>query len=211
MRVHYTDSFFEIESFSAPTSIKLKDWTGLTLLPGTTYSIFKTIYSAGSTFKLLYDVIYQTSLGKKSQTYFNRLDPGRLTTSSSPQWWAYAGQDSSDNMLIEVYPVPTSAVALRLYGKKKTTAPADSGTFLLPEDVVEAHALIACYRLKHLQQPDEGWLKRLQDAEGVFAGLLEAFEEEDYQQGNFPDHVKDTQGGVAYPTDDNFALDHDVE
>jgi hypothetical protein len=211
MRVEYTDAFFEVATYASPTEITLTDWTGATVAVGHTFSIFQTIYSVNTLFGLVFDVIYQVPLQKKSQSYFNKLDPPRSSTGSSPVYWAYAGTTSAGVIQIELYPVPTVVIPLRIEGKRRTSTLGDSESPYLPEALVEAHAQIDCYRMKEIQDPKGGWEVRRDAHQKIFQGLYESFEDEDYQIDAHHDKVKDTMGGVGYPSDDNFQLSHDVD
>lgn len=211
MKVHYPDSFFEIVSFTSATEIKLKDWAGAVVASGTAYSIFKTIYTLDSTFKLLYEVAYQTTLKKKSQTYFNHLDPTRTGTSSTPLYWAYAGTTTAGVMQIEIYPVPSAIVPLRVYGKLAITTLGEADTPNLPEDLIEAHTLLNCYRVKAALKPKEGWEQKMAFQIDFYKELLANFEQEDFMLGDHYDKVKDMMDEVDFPQDDNFRLSHDVD
>ena len=211
MRVYYSDAIFEIDTYTGATEILLKKWTGDVVAAGTSYSIFKTIYNADALFGELHDIIYQMPLKKKSQSYFNKLDPSRLSTGSSPTDWAFAGVTSAGVIQFEIWPVPTSVISLRMDGKIKASTLGDSDSPYLPEDLIEAKALITCYELKELQQPGVGWAKKKSDQIVIYGDLLQMYEEEDYRLQAFSDRVKDTQGDPTFPSDDNFALSHDVE
>lgn len=211
MRVYYTDSFFEIQSFTSTTSITLKDWPGTVVAAGTTFSIFQIIYPVDSTFKLVWDVVYQIPLKKKSQSYFNKIDPGRISTGSSPTSWALAEMSLTGAIQIEIYPPVTQVITLRVYGKMGGLTLADGDTAKLPEDLIEDHALISCYRLKDLKEPGQGWDQKILLQNEIYNRTMVDFEEEDYQLGEYSDRVKDVMGEVGFPQDDNFALSHDVE
>lgn len=212
MKVYYTDAFFEIESYTViGGTLTLKDWPGVAVAAGTSYSIFKTIYPVDSSFKQIWDVVHQISLKKKTQSYFNKIDPSRTSTSSSPIAWALAESTSIGDVQIEIYPIPTAVVLLRVYGKVGALTLADADTPKLPEDLIEDHALITCYRLKDLKEPGQGWGDKMMLQKQMFDLSMSDFEEEDYQLGEHSDRVKDMMGEVVYPTDDNFALSHDVD
>jgi hypothetical protein len=211
MKVHYTDSFFTIDTYTSGTVIKLKDWPGAVVVAGTSYSIFKTIYPVPTEFGIIYEIVYQVPLYKKSQTYFNKVDPARTSTASSPLWWAYAGVDASGVIQIEIYPVPVDVVGLRVYGKMKIATLADGDTPYLPEELVKARALLNCYRMKDLQQPKQGWAQKIEEQTAFYAELFSTYQEEDYQLDAHPDRVKDRMGEPSFPQDDNFALTHDVD
>ena len=212
MKVYYADSFFEIETYTAiGGTLTLKDWPGVAVAGGTAYSIFKTIYTVDSSFKLVWDVVHQISLKKKSQSYFNKIDPGRTSTSSSPTAWALAGLSSTGVVQIEIYPIPSTVVPLRVYGKVGFSTLGDTDLAKLPEDLIEAQALLSCYRLKDLKEPGQGWEEKIKLQAEFYGTMLSDYEEEDYQLGEHSDRVKDTMGEVGYPTDDNFSLSHDMD
>ncbi len=210
MKVEYTDSFFEILSYSSGVSITLKDWTGEVVAAGHTYSIFKTIYSVDTTFGIVYEVAYQTSLKKKSQRSFNQIDPSRSGTGSTPTYWAYAGTTTAGVIQIEIYPIPTSIIPLRVYGKIRASTLGDSDTPYLQEDLIEAHALINCYELKDIQQPGMGWGQKATKQSQIYIDILERYEAEDFELDAHHDKVKDAMGEGSYPIDDTFATNHDV-
>ncbi len=211
MKVEYTDSFFEILSYSSPTSITLKDWTGEVVAVGHTYSIFKTIYSVDTTFGIVYEVAYQISLKKKSQRYFNQVDPSRSGTGSTPIYWAYAGTTTAGVIQIEIYPIPTSIIPLRVYGKIRASTLGDSDIPYLQEDLIESHALINCYELKDIQQPKMGWGQKATKQSQIYTDILDRYEAEDFELDAHHTKVRDTMGEGSYPIDDTFATNHDVE
>lgn len=211
MKVYYSDSFFEIESYTNATTIKLKNWSGEIVAAGQTFSIFKTIYTVDPSFKLVWDVVYQTSLRKRSQSYFNKIDPGRTSTSSSPIAWALAGINSNGVIQIEIYPPVTAVIALRVYGKIGGRTLANDETSKIPESLIEDSALLSCYRLKEIKEPNQGWEAKIMLQAETYKESLADFTEEDFQLGDHSDRVKDTTGEFGYPMDDNFALSHDVE
>jgi hypothetical protein len=210
MKVHYTDAFFEISVFTNPTTITLKDWPGEVVAAGHTYSIFKTIYDIPTEVGMVYNLVYQVPLIKKSQSYFNYIDPARTSSSSSPIYWAFAGVTSAGLLQIELYPPATSVVGVRVYGKQKITTLGSADTPYLPEDLIEARALLNCYRMKDVQQPKQGWGEKVAEQTDFYGELFTTFQEEDYQLESHHTKVKDAMGDPIIPQDDNFALSHDV-
>jgi hypothetical protein len=211
MKVHYADSIFKIASYSGPTSITLEDWTGETLSTVHTYTIFKTIYRVPIEMRMLFDVAYQTSLPKKSQYYFNSIDPSK-TSSGTPLYWADAGVDSSSYLLIEIYPYPDAVYPLRLYGKSASLTLAETDTPIIASDLIEALALISCFRMKDSLQPKSGWDGRLAEQLKWYSELLELNRYEDYSRSAHHEQVKDYMGGEdSFPPSSTFAANHDVE
>jgi hypothetical protein len=207
----FADSYFQIATVTPPSSLTLTNWIGETISSAITYNIFQVLYTTAVPLKLIYDVVFQTNLVKKSQTYFNKIDPSRITTSSTPMWWAYAGVGANDAIVIEIYPVPAQVVGLRIYGKVRASTLADTDVPLLPEDLIEARALIDCYAILDRMQPKMGWdVKGEKQMTINYPETLERARNEDFELGWHPDKVKDRFTETDFPEDDNFALSHDV-
>jgi hypothetical protein len=204
------NSFYTIATVTPDTTLTLTDYSGEVFAAGTHYNIFKSIYSVDATFGLLYKMVHQIQLTKKSQSFFNEIDPSRTGTGSTPYYWAYAGVTSAGVIQVELYPVPVSAYTVRIYGKLKNTALGESDIPYLPEDLIEAHALAACYQHLDIREPQRGWDKKLALAAEGYKEALSIFEEEDYQLGDPPGRVRDVMGDPIAPYDDNFSLSHDV-
>jgi len=210
MKVEYSDAFFEISAYASGTSITLQDWTGAVVAAGETYEIFKTVYAVSSSFGEVWDVAYKTKLPKKSQSYFNRVDPSRTSTGADPVFWAFAGLSSTGVLQIEIYPIPTGVVPLRVYGKQKITTLGVSDTALLPEDLIEAFALIDCYRIKDTIQPGQGWGDRVGGQVDRYQDLLSSAMEEDELLDSHNMKVRDAMEESSFPEDDTFAASHDL-
>jgi hypothetical protein len=206
MSIHYLESIFWIDSYTSP-SIHLSNWPG-TKITGETYSTFKNIYTVSPDLKHVSDVVYNISLEKKSQHFFNQVDPYRSST-GEPTWWALAGWDEQQNVQIEIYPPSDQIYPIRLYGKRKTTNLMDTSTPFLQETLVENYALLQCYRDKMRLEPSGGWKELLTHQVEIYNQLLLDAQDEDYQLGISPDKVKDTQGRVQLPADDTFWASHD--
>lgn len=210
MKVYYGDGFFEIASFTDPLHITLKDWPGAVVAAGTLYSIFKTIYKVDGSFGIVFNLIYQVNLIKKSQSYFNKIDPARTSSGSSPIFWAYAGTADDGSIQVELYPPASEVVPVRVQGKRKAATLGDSDIPKLPEPLIRAYALIDCFGAKEQQQPNQGWDKQRTRQETFFAALLQQYEDEDFQFDSYHDRVKDMSEDPIIPSDDNFALSHDI-
>lgn len=214
MRVHYSDAFFQIATVTPPSTLTLTNWTGVVVAAGTSYTIFTTLYSVDSLFGIIFELEYQVQLGKKSQSYFNRIDPARTGTGDSPIYWAYAGTTPAGVIQVELYPVPSSVVPVRVYGKIKAATLADADYPYLPEDLVEARSLIDCYRMKEVQQPKMGWDQRAvaqlsPENPASYPALLQMYLDEDRQLDSHITKVRDRMEDSEGPIDDNFSLSHD--
>lgn len=208
MRVYYDNSLFAIDTVTSPTELDLTDWPG-DILSAQTYSILTNIYDIPSPINLIFDVAYQLSMPKKSQSYFNTIDPARYTT-GQPVYWADAGINQVTRLpMIELFPIPDQVYPIRIYGKVRSQTLGDADVPFLPEDLIEAHALMACFRLASTLNPKMGWEQRLAEQTEWYKQVLDDARDEDYIKGSHADRVKDTQG-EGFPMDDTFAVSHDV-
>jgi len=214
MTLFWSDSKFEVLTQTSATAITIGGWSQDALM-NQPYTISFYIYKLPLPQIKVYDVTYQTSLPKKSQSYINQIDPSRLET-GPPLLWADAGVDIDGGTLasqIEVYPIPDQQYPLRIYGKilPSIISPTNPTTLYLPEDVIEAHALMQCFRTKASLQPKAGWEQRLSEQITWYKQLLDDARFEDFTRGNAPDAVKDTMAAsFAYPQSDTFAASHDI-
>jgi len=207
----YNDSYFQIASVASGQSLTINDWTGDVISTAFDYTIFRTIYALPIPMKVVFSVAYQTSLTKKSQEFFNQRDPERSTT-GSPTWWAYSDYNVSGYPNIEIYPVPDQVYPLRIYGKAAIVTLGETDTPYLPEDLVEARALLDCFRIKQSLEPKGGWEARYAIQKSTYDTLFNGVRDEDYQLGSHRDKVKDfMETGDAYPPSDSFWVSHDVE
>ena len=210
MRVYYEDAFFQVETVNSGTELVVVGWPGEVVSTATKFSIFQHQYQLPSTVGQVYSVVYQTKLLKKSVNFIDRLDPSRSTTSDSPIWWAFDSVSAVGVITIQVYPVPSSVVPVQIHGKYLTPTLASATVGMLPEPLIEAHALMGCYRVfqamnRHIKLGPE-----IESALFQYQSMLETFKEEDRLLDAHAEKVKDTMGEVDWPTDANFSLSHDV-
>lgn len=210
MKVYYSDAFFEITDVADPTTLTLRDWSGLAITTATPYTIFRIIYPIPISIGHIFSVNYTVPLLKRTQEHFNRLDPSRRS-SGQPVWWAFAGIGSQQSLNIEVYPVPDAAYPLRIYGKVRIETLAPSASPLLPEDLVEASALLECYRFKMQQDKTPDWQSRYAEQMLIFNNLFQVYREEDFLLGDSRTQTKDVSGAIPFTASDYFAVNHDID
>jgi hypothetical protein len=204
------NSYYPILTVTPGTTLTLGQYNGVAVVTGINYTIFQTIYPLDASMRLVWDMVHQINLKKMPQNFFNKVDPTRNTSSSTPEYWAYAGV-VNDVMQVEIYPPLTSVCTIRYYGKAYSTTLGDSETPLLPEHLIKNHALLSCYQIKDVEDPGKGWEKKMVAQAEIYKDSLATFQEEDSQLGDPPGRVIDSQEDPLFPMDDNFALSHDVD
>lgn len=207
----YEDSCFEILTYTDISTITLRSWTGETISTATTFSIFKSVYTLDTAMRVVEEVVYQSSLTKKGQDFLNRQDPTRVTT-GSPTWWAYDSYNTGGYPNIEIYPVPDAVYPLRVYGVLGTVTLGENDTPYLDEDLIEAKALLDCYRIKARLEPKMGWEDMYVIQRTSYQEMMAIAQDEDYRLEAHKDKVKDYMDTADdYPHSNTFITQHDVE
>ncbi|MEM2124986.1 MAG: hypothetical protein QXQ53_01150 [Candidatus Methanosuratincola sp.] len=211
MRIHYSDAFFRIASVSSPTSLTLEGWTGETT-SSAPYTIFKTLYTLPSTISHIKSINYNLSLLKRDIQDLNAFDPSRLI-SGEPLWWAYHGTDSSNNLIIEIYPIPNATYPLRIYGKRRTTPlTEDDDTPLLNEPLILQAAIVDAILIRMQQEPTNPTWSRLYETHLVrYQTIFDSAREADFLSYSHRSRVRDVMDIPTYPPSDTFWATHDVE
>ncbi len=178
IRFNAEDNYYKITEVGGATSLTLATaYAGPSNLSGASYTIFKHIYGASTDARQILSVEHEAFLHPTSQYRINRVNPSR-TTSGSPSAWAPAGMDSSGNLILEIHPVPDGVYNLTVhYVRPRTAALGLTGVPLLPEPLIEAHALMWCYRMLSVKGPE--WLALAQDQANLAENLLIEYEMED--------------------------------
>jgi hypothetical protein len=157
------DNYYEIANVANATAITLStSYAGAAnLAANSTYQIFKHIYTVPSDARQVLTVQYTSFLQQTSQYRINRANPDRDVT-GEPSGWAPAGVDANGVLRIEVHPVPGAEYNLIVhYAKPRVTTLTANQTPLLPEPLVEAVALLWCYRMLASKSPE--WIELSRD------------------------------------------------
>ncbi len=209
LRTVDSNTFFRILTYTSPTVLVLEDWLGIAYTTQA-YTITKSVYSFAEPFTV-FDVTYNVNLAKKSQSYFNSIDPSRQVT-GQPLFWADAGVDPTTLYpMIELFPQPDTYYPLKLYGKLSASILITSSIPILPPELLESHALRQCYRLKDRLDPGKGWDAKAKDELNHYNEIFTICRQEDYERASTPDRVKDIYDVPLFPLDDTFRAAHDVD
>jgi hypothetical protein len=86
---------------------------------GVTYEIFQNIYALGPEVEYIFSMVSHTPMRETSVFMLDRVDPNRNQTGDHPTAFAYRGRDAQGRLLIEVYPVPSTASLIRYAGIRR--------------------------------------------------------------------------------------------
>lgn len=211
-------SLFVVRAVNFATSLTLGDLMGNTLvypgasLNGTSYVMFKRLYSLGTGIGSILTVKHQTRLTETSEEYLDTLDPARQSTSSTPLMFARTPWDQSgadDIVRIELYPRPSSAILITVEVKKShiDLLPADNP--IVPSAPLEWYAAVdTCYAL-YARTKEAKWLQLVEKYNVEGDKSLEFEKNEDARKYSRISTVRDVYGGVPLGATD-FSIDHDV-
>jgi hypothetical protein len=198
--------FYEIASVESATSLSLRYAYGGNTASGAAYSIFQHIYSLVSTATKIQSIVYRFPLKEANKESMDQIDAERKST-GTPQWFIYLGKDSSGYQQVEIHPVPAAAYTLRYeFYKSVSDMVLPSDVPVIREDLVEAAALIDCYR--YAARTIRDYLPLLGDARLEFVAIKQEALEEDIR-------VESQRNGVVnvYAQEplgrSSFWVDHD--
>ena len=154
VRVGTDKTFYEITTITDATNLVLADNYVGSLGAGETYSIFRNVYNLASDFGEFVSLAHETSIHEVSSTYLNIDDPLR-ETSGKPTRYTMRGETAAGLKRVEVYPVPDAAYLLYYtYLKTVSDLSADTDTPAIRDDVLLYSALVDCYNLALVRNPD---------------------------------------------------------
>lgn len=177
------------------------------------WRIFRTIYTLPTDCEAITAISSANlDLTQRSRSEFDFLDPDRSDTDSEPQYWAYAGVNSSTVMEIEVWPVPSEARLLEVQYVRKAPTLATSDTLDVPVPPLFWGTLTdACHHL-HAQQgsTETMWENKALFYERKYTETLKQFQLQHDSKRNLPDTLGRRRSRANLIGTD-FDVDHQTE
>jgi len=178
---------------------------------GQQYVILQTVYSLGVDAGYIFSMAGRCQLREIPLSVLNRVDPTRYTTGTEPLYYAYRGRNEQDELLVEIYPVPTYATVVR-YTAIRRDALADGAQLLRGVEtiVLNAAAAAGCRiaMAKGGKSTAEMWMQLMGTYETKAAQLLDRIEALDWTKSD----VAKVQGmrEDSYIEDGSYASSHDL-
>ncbi len=176
------------------------------------YSLFRHIYSMPSTFRRFVSPAFWSRLEEATLGQLDEWDALR-SQSDIPSHFAYRGQDSSGNQQVEIWPVPSSAIAIRYAFLKLLPDVTDDASVvpMQPTALIYSCAADALYAIV-AESPNPQLVQHLMGiADKYEAKGAQALQEARYSDRRIagaPQGVRDyRQGGLV---SDTFLNTHDV-
>ena len=159
--------YFFINSFTSSSSIVIGNgegtavnWPRATTTTAVAWRIFQTIYALPSDADGVVSLVGQFELDEYDggRAALDIDDPSRLSTSSHPTAWLYAGETSGSVREVEVWPAPTDAILLRgQYSRSAPTLSADGDEIGLPRSVIVYGVATEACGMLYAKTGDESW------------------------------------------------------
>lgn len=152
-------------SFNSTTQCTLVDGNGTSVTwpradnATASWTLFQTLYTLPSDCDIVLNIAHDYPLREfdGGREALDRFDPSRESTGSDPSHWLYAGINSNNRRLIEIWPVPTSIRTLR--GQYLIEAPQISASSTINvHPAVFTYAVAAdCYNMLHSKTGDTSY------------------------------------------------------
>lgn len=217
--INVGNELYVIGTFTSSTSIEIKDLNGTSVtFPGTTtaslsYVIFQRWHSLTAGVEDITTAYYNNSrIYEVDMEYLDRLDPKRAETSGTPKYFAKGPRDQSstnDLVRIELWPRPSSAIAVQLSVRLGHTTLSGTTNPIAPSGPVEwAAAVDTCYYL-FAKTKDQKYLALVDKYNIEFEKSFEREKVLDAKKFGLSPAVKDKVGGISSKYTD-FGVDHDT-
>lgn len=209
IRIDGDDTPLEVTARASTTSITVEKVWAKATVSGVAYSLFPLYYTMPSGWQRVLFVKRTYEVKETTQEHLNLYDPNRTSTGDQAQRWAPAGRDSSDLIRIELWPVPSAAVAYRVQGLKgHTDLSAENDRPLVPAAVIENKALHDLEMAEFKRSGDNRFFEAAQVSWVRYKDALNEAIIRDQQQYGV---LRDLEEAVASRVGYDYAVLHDVE
>ena len=208
------DSIYVIKTRTSTTEITLGDANGTAVLypganlTGQAYVIFTQYYSLGTGIEQILGVKYKTALSERSEEWLDAMDPSRQGT-GDPIYFARTSRGSSDDVRIEVYPRPSTAISINVKIQKGHTDLSGAQTPIVPSGTVERWAAVDMAYYLAAKTKDTFWLQLAAKYEVIADQRQEFDQNQDAKKFGVIQQIQDVGGGTGLSGSD-FAIDHDT-
>ena len=195
--VPYT--FYQVQGVTDATHLTLTQPYGGTSVSGQSYTMFQHIYNFGVDVREIIKITYDIALTEKTVEYFDRNDPYR-STSGTPLYWADRGIDSNAFRLIEIYPPPSDAYALKVsFWKGIQDLNDDNDVILLRDDLLQEASLVDLFRIA--SNINSFYKTNMTESAIIFKQLWIDAVEEDDRKGSVEYQFRDYTDDESYGSD----------
>jgi len=167
------------------------------------YTIFQHQFDYPTDCKNIINVRYQHKLPQRTKQFIDSIDPDRRST-GQPNFWIPLADST-----FELWPVPNQVYTMRIhYNRSISELSTESATAELSENLIIAHAILACYRQLASRPEGQGYLNLIPSALRDFQEFWTTAVEEDMRKLSLPTRVR-TPDLYDFPQDNDYWLSHD--
>ena len=214
IRLSNLSTFYRIKSVTPGVSCVLADMQGNVIvfpeatMPNTSAQIFQYIYSLPADCEIVLDVLYDSKLDEKDRSFFETIDPQRVGTADAPSGWCNLGRDSSGNVQIALFPVPSAAHSLRVNYQKVADMSAPTDQPLYRADLLKWMAGETAAAFLLARTGDQAWATLADKYHGRYEEAFESAKADDLSKSSAPTAISTDEGLGLYS--DDFLVSHDV-
>jgi hypothetical protein len=214
IRISNLSTFYQIKSVTPGVSCVLGDMQGNVIvfpestMANTSAQIFDYIYSLPSDCEIVLDVMYDSKLTEQDRSFFETLDPQRLGTADAPSGWCHFGRDSSQNLQIALFPVPSAAHSIRVNYQKIAEMSAPTDTPLYRADLLKWMSGETAAAFLLARTGDQAWSTLADKYHARYEEAFDTAKTDDLMKSSAPTAISSDEGMSLYS--DDFLIAHDV-
>ena len=214
IRISNLSTFYQVKSVTPGVSCVLGDMQNNTIvfpeatMANTSAQLFDYIYSLPSDCEIVLDVMYDNKLDEKDRSFFETLDPQRLGTSDAPSGWCNFGRDSSGNVQMAIFPVPSAAHSLRVNYQKVADMSAPTDQPLYRADLLKWMAGETAAAFLLARTGDQTWSVLADKYHKRYEEAFDSAKADDLSKSSAPTAISTDEGLSLYS--DDFLVSHDV-
>lgn len=209
LRVLNDNTYYDITAVSAQQLTLESAYAGAAFT-ASTYNLFKNIYTMAANFKEMISISYWWRLGEGTVAGVDRYDARRSFTSSQPASFIYRGEDATGVMLVEISPVPSSAIGIHYVYRTKPPTWAEATVVPLDETMLTYLCAADALYLLAIKEPAlaQGLIAVADKYEALGQNALAEASWSDTHLRGIQKAVRDSAGDGLFS--DDYGLAHDV-
>jgi len=213
IRIGSNTYFYRITAVASATSLTMEAAMGTDVTTAAGYTIFQHLYDLPSDFGRVTNITSDVRLVEWSRNDIDRIDPYRSSTATSPSVYSIRGPDPTItptlNFMIEFWPVPSSARAMRIEYLKQNTLVNSTDVPLYRSDVLVWKSAESAAFFLHGKTGDQAWLVLADRYHQRYGEALQGSREDDLGRYAAASYVRDKAWDINAGRDDSFYLNRD--
>src|SRR5438105_2958249 len=213
MRIAANTFFYRIVSVASATSLTLEANMPIDITAQSGYTIFQHLYDLPADFSRATNVTSDVRATEWARNDIDRIDPYRSSTATRPDVYSIHGPDPTItpaiNFMIEFWPVPATAQAIRVEYLKQNTLVNSTDITLYRSDVLVWKSAESAAFFLHGKTGDQAWLVLADRYHQRYGEALQGSREDDIGRYSPAAYVRDRISDLGFGRGDDYWLSHD--